>query len=146
MKKTSLEKWLFHIIFLNISIIMLKLLRCQMFFWCFLFLLSSFLWTCNDCDKFFILQPQLFLYTCFFQIFLLYGFKLISSVFDILSLLLIFSPVFNFLQLVSLPFVLFSISVTFLYGCLSLTPFLSVGFPSRVCRQALEISLGQAVL
>ena len=35
-------------------------------FWCFLFLLSSFLWACHIvCDKFFILQPQLFIYVFF---------------------------------------------------------------------------------
>lgn len=118
-------------------------------FWCFLFLLSLFLWTCHIvCDKSFILQPQSFIYTCFFQIFILYGFKLILSVFDIAPLIApYFSPVLNFLQLVSLPFVLFfhfchfSIWVSFSY------PF-SFSWISQqaVCRQALEISLGQAVL
>ena len=68
-------------------------------FWCFLFLLSSFLWTCHIvCDKSFILQPQLSIYTCFFQIFIFYGFKLILSVSDIAALIApYFSPVLNFL-------------------------------------------------
>lgn len=68
-------------------------------FWCFLFLLSSFLWTCHIvCDKFFILQPQLFIYVFSPQIFIFYGFKLILSVFDIAPLIApYFSPVLNFL-------------------------------------------------
>ena len=118
-------------------------------FWCFLFLLSSFLWTCHIvCDKSFILQPQLSIYTCFFQIFIFYGFKLILSVSDIAALIaLIFlqcsisSSQSLYLLFFFFYFCHFSVWVSFSY------PF-SFSWISQqaVCRQALEISLGQAVL
>ena len=101
-------------------------------FWCFLFLLSSFLWTCHIvCDKSFILQPQLSIYTCFFQIFIFYGFKLILSVSDIAALIApYFSPVLSFLQLVSLPFVLFFLFLSlFCMGFFLLPLFFQLDFP-----------------